>query len=70
MSSRKLIVFEHASKLGNAPAYRLFEAVSAHKQCPPEQEPRQFADYQIEIDRDAIPESVSVREYDYIAPSV
>ena len=34
MSSRKLFVFKHESKLGNAPAHRLFEAVKVNRLSP------------------------------------
>ena len=34
MSSRKLFVFKHESKLGNAPAHRLFEAVKVNRLIP------------------------------------
>jgi CRISPR-associated protein Csd2 len=69
MSSRLLVVFKHDSKLGNAPAYRLFDTVTAHKTCPADQQPRSFGDYTIEVDEKAVPTGVSVMQYDYIAPS-
>ena len=69
MSSRRLFVFKHESKLGNAPAYRLFDTVSVQKVCPEDQEPRAYADYRIELDEAAVPAGVEVFDYDYIAPS-
>lgn len=69
MSSRKLFVFKHEGKLGNAPAHTLFEAVSARKVVPDAQEARAYGDYVIEVDRGAVPEGVSVDEYDYLPPS-
>ncbi|MEO5375365.1 MAG: type I-C CRISPR-associated protein Cas7/Csd2 [Alphaproteobacteria bacterium] len=61
MSARRLIVFKHASKLGNAPAHRLFEAVSVQRRDnDPERPARAFADYRIDIDRAAIPDGVEV----------
>lgn len=44
MCARKLIVFKHDSKLGNAPAHKLFETmkISPCQQKPP----RSFADYE------------------------
>ena len=66
MSSRKLIVFKHASKLGNAPAHVLFDAVKVVRAIPEGQEARSYADYRIEIGE--MPEGVEAVEYDYIAP--
>ena len=69
MSSRLLVVFKHESKLGNAPAYKLFDTVRAEKLCPDNQPPRSFSDYRIVVDEDAVPQGVTVMQYDYIAPS-
>ncbi|NLF44921.1 MAG: type I-C CRISPR-associated protein Cas7/Csd2 [Syntrophomonadaceae bacterium] len=61
MGTRKLIVFEHASKMGNAPVQKLFDAVKAEKRD--QQRPaREFSDYRILIDKDAIPQGVKVLE--------
>lgn len=60
MSSRKLFVFKHESKLGNAPAHRLFEAVKVNRLIPDAQEARSFSDYAIEVDD--IPEGVELIE--------
>jgi CRISPR-associated protein Csd2 len=46
MSARKLVVFKHASRLGEAPAQKLLEMVSAQKR-PGVEAPRSFADYEI-----------------------
>ncbi len=64
MSSRKLVMFKHESKLGNAPAYKLFDTVSAKRLIPNEQEARSFSDYKIEIDETAIPEGVTVSVFE------
>ena len=61
MASRKLIVFKHASKLGNAPAHVLFDAVKVVRKSGVEFA-RSFADYEVTIDRAAIPEGVEVIE--------
>jgi CRISPR-associated protein Csd2 len=46
MAARKLIVFKHATALGNAPAHKLFEAVTIqHKDDS--KPPRAFTDYEI-----------------------
>jgi len=58
MAARKLIVFEHASQLGNAPSHALFEAVTVARKEGVEV-PRRFDDYRIEIDRSAIPDGVT-----------
>ena len=60
MSSRKLLVFKHESKLGNAPAHRLFEAVKVNRLIPAAQEARSFSDYTIEVGD--IPEGVELIE--------
>ncbi len=60
MSSRKLFVFKHESKLGNAPAHRLFEAVKVNRLIPDAQEARSFSDYTIEVGD--IPEGVELIE--------
>ena len=60
MSSRKLFVFKHESKVGNAPAHRLFEAVKVNRLIPDAQEARSFSDYAIEVGD--IPEGVELIE--------
>ncbi|MDR2212574.1 MAG: type I-C CRISPR-associated protein Cas7/Csd2 [Pseudomonadales bacterium] len=60
MAARKLIVFEHESAMGNAPAHVLFDTVQV---VPPAEGPaRHYSDYRVNIDRVAIPSSVTVRE--------
>lgn len=59
MSVRQLIVFKHASELGNAPAYKLFDAVKVKRRDGVEV-PRAFSDYTVCVDQAAIPESVTV----------
>lgn len=61
MSARKLIVFNHDSKLGNAPANLLFDRVSISKK-PGVSSPRSFKDYIVEIDKAELPSGVSVEE--------
>jgi CRISPR-associated protein Csd2 len=60
MSAQKLIVFKHDSVLGNAPANKLFERVKVEKVS--DGAPRQFADYQVSIDKDNLPTGVTVEE--------
>lgn len=67
MTSRKLYVFEHESKLGNAPAHTLFDTVTARKDS--DGPARAYGDYEIVADKSAVPEGVTLHEYDWIAPS-
>jgi CRISPR-associated protein Csd2 len=48
MSAQKLIVFEHDSRLGNAPAHKLFKLVQVRRK-PEVDIPRAFEDYEVEI---------------------
>ena len=74
MATRKLVIFRHATALGNAPAHALFDRVrtlrvhkgEAHEigadatdNWPPA---RSFADYRVTVDRDGLPEGVKVIE--------
>lgn len=59
MAPQKLIVFKHASELGNAPAQKLFNLVKVEKNCG-EKPPRSFADYDVSIG-DA-PDGVDINE--------
>ena len=61
MASRKLVVFEHESKLGNAPAHKLFELITV-KRKDKNTPPRAFADYSISIDQTAKPDGVTITE--------
>lgn len=49
MSAQKLIVFNHASQLGNAPANKLFDLVHVVKK-EGVSVPRSFADYEVVVD--------------------
>jgi len=69
MSSRELIVFKHESKLGNAPAHKLFDLVRAERVTDAITPARHFSDYTITLDEEQLPKGVSVTRYDYIAPS-
>jgi CRISPR-associated protein Csd2 len=74
MSSRRGIAFKHASALGNAHAHALFDRVTVHRKIGDEVfEPgsdrlsnyppaRRFADYEVTVNRDGLPESVEVLE--------
>lgn len=60
MSAQKLIVFRHDSVLGNAPANKLFDLVKIKKNT--EASPRSFSDYVVSIDKDSVPNGVTVEE--------
>lgn len=62
MASRKLFAFKHESKLGNAPAHKLFDTVSVKRLIEDGAEVRAFSDYEIVVDRAAIPEGVELLE--------
>ncbi|WP_112874289.1 type I-C CRISPR-associated protein Cas7/Csd2 [Paracoccus endophyticus] len=73
MATRKLIVFRHASALGNAPAHALFDRVQISRMVDGEPRPidgrldnlppaRRFGDYDIRVNRDGLPEGVEVLE--------
>lgn len=49
MAVRELIVFKHASELGNAPAYKLFEAVHVERAADVTI-PRKYSDYVVTVD--------------------
>lgn len=59
MSLRKLIVFKHASELGNAPAHRLFDLIHIER-TDGSRPARTFSDYRVRID--APPAGVEVIE--------
>lgn len=63
MTSRKLFAFKHESKLGNASAHRLFDAVSVNRTIDDGVEARAFCDYEIVVDRVAIPEGVELLKF-------
>jgi len=58
MAVRELIVFKHDSELGNAPAHKLFEAVSVKRKENVELA-RAYSDYEVSVDNSAIPEGVT-----------
>lgn len=60
MNARKLFVFKHADKLGNAPAHKLFDLVSV-KRNDPEKPPRCFSDYTVDLNGNC-PEKVEITE--------
>ena len=57
MAVRELIVFRHESELGNAPAYKLFDAVHVER-AEGVTVPRRYSDYTVWLD-DALPDGVT-----------
>ena len=49
MSSRKLFVFKHKDKFGNAPAHQLFDLVEIKRNKESQGPARSFADYQVTV---------------------
>ena len=72
MAPRRLVVFKHASAIGNAPAHRLFDRVSVQRTFAGEEyDPkdrsahnippaRSYADYAVQVDRTNLPDGVEV----------
>lgn len=63
MAPQALIVFEHASALGNAPANKLFDRVTIERQLPSNGEDipaRSFADYSVAVDDAVLPEGITI----------
>lgn len=61
MAPRGLYIFSHESKLGNAPAHKLFELVKTELKKPSEP-PRKFSDYkEIKIDETKLPQGLTLK---------
>ncbi len=61
MACRRLIVFRHPNELGAAPSHTLLEAVTVRRRDGVEV-PRSFADYEVSIERSAVPEGIEIIE--------
>lgn len=59
MTTQRLVIFEHDSALGNAPAHRLFERVRVTRRDAA-RPPRTFADYDVTVDDNGLPPGVRV----------
>ncbi|HRW13205.1 MAG TPA: type I-C CRISPR-associated protein Cas7/Csd2 [Syntrophomonas sp.] len=59
MGTRKLFIFEHSSKMGNAPVQQLFDAITV-KQVDTGKPARDFRDYDVSINMEQIPQGVNV----------
>jgi CRISPR-associated protein Csd2 len=74
MASRKLVIFKHASALGNAPAQALFDRVTVERVHAGSVQPvgapatdnwppaRRFGDYQISVNRNDLPAGIEIFE--------
>jgi CRISPR-associated protein Csd2 len=72
MATRKLVVFRHATALGNAHAHALFDRVKTWRVHDGEQRPtgdtrtdnwppaRAFTDYAITIDHEGLPDGIEI----------
>lgn len=56
-----LYIFEHESKLGNAPSHELFERIQIRK-CLGVEAPRQMSDYEIRVDDANLPTGVALHK--------
>ncbi len=63
MACRGLYVFSHESRLGNAPAHRLFEKLVVQRK-EDVAVPRRFTDYSVTLDNADLPTGVSVTRID------
>ncbi len=62
MATRKLIVFKHDSKMGNAPVHQLFDLVKVKRANDAESPARSFADYEVNLEKAAMPRGVTIEE--------
>jgi CRISPR-associated protein Csd2 len=61
MTARGLIVFEHESDLGNAPAHSLLQRVAVARSNGAAGPPRAFADYAVTVDDADLPFGITLR---------
>ena len=61
MAPQMLIVFKHASALGNAPAHKLFERITVARK-PGVDAARSFGDYVVTISRECLPAGIELLE--------
>ena len=60
MSSRKLFVFKHDNKMGNAPAHQLFDLINIERSAGSNGPARSFKDYTVSVG--AVPTGVTLEE--------
>lgn len=61
MNAQRLIVFKHATALGNHPSHKLFERVKITP-VDGDKSPRTFSDYEVTIDYENLPAGVEIIE--------
>lgn len=61
MATRKLIIFEHETALGSAPAHKLFDLVTVTRKDP-SRPPRAFGDYEVTVNTPEVPAGVRLIE--------
>lgn len=61
MGTRKLIIFEHSSKMGDTSVQKLFDAIKVERRDI-SKPARDFSDYTISIEKENIPQSVTLIE--------
>ena len=61
MAVRKLIIFEHQTALGNAPAHKLFDLIQIERKDKT-MPPRAYQDYTVRIDKEGVPLGVALIE--------
>jgi CRISPR-associated protein Csd2 len=61
MATRRLVVFEHESPLGNAPAHRLFDRLRVQRRDD-SRPPREYTDYDVTLDATGLPAGVRVHD--------
>lgn len=61
MGTRKLIIFEHTSKMGDVSVQKLFDTVNV-KRIDENKPARDFSDYIVSVDKEKIPHSVKIFE--------
>ena len=61
MASRKLVVFEHGSPLGNAPAHTLFDRIQITRKDAT-RPARAYSDYMVTLDKENLPAGITVYE--------
>lgn len=61
MSSRRLVVFEHESALGSAPAHALFERVKVTRKDQ-SRPARAYSDYEVALDKNNLPPGIGIQE--------
>lgn len=61
MAVRELIVYEHESKLGNAPAHKLFDLVKITRKDM-NRPARSYSDYEVKIEKESLPQGVKLSQ--------